>query len=132
MSDAPSGGVLVTLRGLLVTGIALARVRLELLSTEIQEEKARLLGILAFGGVAVLLLAAGAVFLAVFFVVLLWDSHRLLVLGISTAFFLVAGAGASMMARRLVGKSSGLFEASLVELARDQARAEAGDKSQSP
>ena len=94
MSDAPSGGVLDTLRGLLVTGIALAKVRLELLSTEVREEKARLLAILAYGGAAIFLLAVGAVFLAVFLTVLLWDSHRLLVLGLAAAVFLLAGAGA--------------------------------------
>lgn len=132
MSDAPSGGVLDTLRGLLVTGIALAKVRLELLSTEVREERARLLAVLAYGGVAILLLAAGAVFLATFLTVLLWDSHRLLVLGVSAAVFLVAGAGAAMMARRLAGTPARPFEASLEELARDQARAGAGGKSQSP
>lgn len=132
MSDAPSGGVLDTLRSLLVTGIALARVRLELLSTEVQEERARLLAILAYGGVAILLLTAGAVFLATFLTVLLWDSYRLLVLGIFAAAFLVAGAGATMMARRVAGAPSRLFEASLEELARDRVQAEAGDKSQSP
>ncbi len=131
MSDESSAGVLGALRGLLVTGIALARVRLELLSTEVREEKAKLIGILAFGGAAVLLLAAGAVFLAAFLTVLLWDSHRLLMLGIFAAVFLVAGAGAAIAARRLAGTPSGLFQTSLEELARDQARAEAGDKSQS-
>lgn len=132
MSDAPSGGVLDTLRGLLVTGIALAKVRLELLSTEVREEKARLLAILAYGGAAIFLLAAGAVFLAVFLTVLLWDSHRLLVLGLAAAVFLLAGAGAAMTARRLAGTPAKLFEASLEELKRDQLRAEVSGKSQSP
>ena len=100
MSDAPSGGVLDTLRGLLVTGIALAKVRLELLSTEVREEKARLLAILAYGGAAIFLLAVGAVFLAVFLTVLLWDSHRLLALGVSTGCLLAAALWCATLAAR--------------------------------
>ncbi len=125
MTEASSpGGVRGMLRGLLVTAVALAKVRLELLATEVQEEKVRLLGVLMYGGAAMLLLAAGAVFLAAFFTVLLWDSHRLLVLGLFAALFLVAGAGAAMVARRHAGTGSRLFEASLGELARDRAAAE--------
>ena len=83
-----------------MTALALARVRLELLATEVQEEKARLLGLLVFGGAAILLLVAGIVFLAAFLTVLLWESHRLVVLGFFAATFLGAGFGMAMVARR--------------------------------
>jgi uncharacterized membrane protein YqjE len=126
-----AGGVRGMLRGVLVTTLALARARLELLSTEVQEEKARLVGVFAYGGAAILLLAAGMVFLAAFLTVLLWETHRLLVLGISAAAFIGAGLTMAMMARRHAGTGVRPFEASLGELARDQAAAE-GDKSQSP
>ena len=130
MAEASSGGVRGALRGLLVTALALARVRLELLATEVQEEKARLLGLLVFGGAAILLLVAGIVFLAAFLTVLLWESHRLVVLGFFAATFLGAGFGMAMVARRYAVEGSRLFEASLGALARDQAAAEKA-KSQS-
>lgn len=130
MNDASSGGVLGTLRGLLVTGIALSRVRLALFATEVREERARVAGLLMYGFAAVLLLWAGVVFLAAFFTVLFWESHRLLVLGACAAVFIAAGLWAVMTARHHAGTPSRLFAASLDELARDQARAEAGDQSQ--
>lgn len=122
MADQPrSRGLYSSLRGLVAGGVALLQTRLELLSTEFQEEKARLLGLLAYGAVALILLAAGAVFLAVFLTVVLWDSHRLLVLGVFAALFLAGGALAAVVALRLARAESQLFSASLAELAQDRA-----------
>lgn len=120
MVDKPHArGLYASLRGLVATGVAILRTRLELLSTELQEEKARLLGLLAYGAAALILLAAGIVFLAVFFTVLLWDSNRLLVLGVFAALFLGAGAVALTVALRLARAESRLFAASIAELAQD-------------
>lgn len=125
MADAsPRSGIFTSLRGLLATGIALAQTRLELLATELQEEKARLFGLLIFGGAALILLAAGVVFLAVFLTVLLWDSSRLLVLGVFAALFLVGGGVSLLIARRHARAPSHLFVASLAELSRDRESAE--------
>ena len=69
---------------------------------------------------ALLLLGMGTVFLAVFLTVLLWESHRLLVLGAFSAAFLTAGFIAWTVARRLAGTKSRLFSASLAELEADE------------
>ena len=122
--DAPPRGLLSSLRGFVATGVATLQVRLELLSTEVQEEKARVLGLLLYGAAALILLAVGIVFLAVFFTVLLWDSHRLLALGIFSALFLGAGGLALAVAMRLARSESRLFAASLAELAQDRAALE--------
>ena len=124
-ATAHSRGLYVSLRGLIGTGVAIVRTRLELLGTELQEEKARLLGLLAYGAAALILLAMGIIFLAVFFTVLLWDSHRLLALGVFAALFLGAGAVALATALRLVRSGSHLFAASLAELAQDHSELEA-------
>lgn len=124
--DAPRGGIAGSLRGLLVAGIAIARNRLELLGTEVQEERARVLGLLLYGGIALILLGAGLVFLAVFLTVLFWDSNRLLALGVFAAVFLVAGAVAAIAARGYARSPSSLFSASLGELDRDRQAAEGG------
>jgi uncharacterized membrane protein YqjE len=130
MTDAsPRGGVFASLRGLLVTGIAIARTRLELLATEVEEEKARILGLLVFGGAAVILLAAGLVFFAIFLTVLCWDSNRLLVLAAGTTLFLGGGIVSALVARRYANRRSTLFSASLAELARDQ---QAADNQEAP
>ena len=121
MADAPRAGLFASLRGLLATAVGLVHTRLELLATEFQEEKIRLLSAVAYGAAAVLLLSIGAVFLAVFLTVLFWDSNRLLVLGIGTFFLLGGWVLALMMAVRLAQSGSRLFSASLAELRRDRA-----------
>ena len=117
-------GLYASLRGLVAGGVALLQTRLELLSTEFQEEKTRLLGLAVYGAAALILLAAGAVFLAVFLTVLLWDSNRLLVLGVFSALFLGGGVLAATVALRLARTESQLFAASLAELAQDRAELE--------
>lgn len=122
MVDTPrSRGLFGSLRGLAASGVSLARTRLELLAVEVQEEKARLLGLVAWGAAALIFVAVGLVFLAVFLTVLLWESHRLLALGMFTALFLGGGLVALFMAMRLARSGSKLFAASLDELDRDRA-----------
>ena len=130
MAEAPARGLFTSLRGLIATGVAIVQTRLQLLGTELEEEKARVLGLLAFGAAALILLAAGLVFLAVFLTVLLWDSNRLLALGAFTTLFLAGGALSLMIALRHARRPSRLFAASLAELARDRAAAEAGQNEQ--
>ncbi|NWG30686.1 MAG: phage holin family protein [Rhodocyclaceae bacterium] len=120
MSDA-SPGLLASLRGLATTGVALIRTRLELLKVEAQEEAGRWIGLLLWAVVAVIAGVLGLAFLGVFLTVLLWDSHRVLALGIFTALFLVTAGVAGAVALRLLRQGSRLFAASLAELRRDEA-----------
>lgn len=119
MSDA-SPGLFTSLRGFAATSVGLVRTRLELLRVEAREEVGRLTGLIAWGIAAVLLGVAGLVFLAVFITVLLWDSQRLLALGIFATLFLVAAAVATATALRLARQKSQLFAASLAELRQDE------------
>lgn len=128
MSDTPrSRGLFSSLRTLLASGVATVQTRLELLAVELQEERVRVLGLLAYGAAALILLLAGAIFLAVFLTVLWWDSHRLLVLGVFSALFLGGGGVALAFAMRLARSGSRLFAASLTELARDRTALEPGE-----
>ncbi len=120
MSNA-SPSLFASLRGFAATSVALLRTRLELLKVEAQEEVGRVRGMLLWGIVAALCGVVGAVFLAIFLTVLLWDSHRLLVLGIASALFLAAAVLAIATALRLSRQGSQLFAASLAELRQDEA-----------
>ena len=113
-------GLLASLRGFAATSVALLRTRLELLKVEAQEEVGRVTSLLFWGVAAVLLGVSGLVFLALFITVLLWDSQRLLALGVFSALFLAATGVAVGMVWRLVGRRSQLFAASLAELRRDE------------
>lgn len=118
-------GLFSSLRALLVDGVDLLRTRIELLTTELEEEKLRLLSLLTYGAIALVFLAAGLVFLAVFLTVLMWEGQRLLALGIFTTLFLTAGIAALLAALARARAGSRLFAASLAELARDRAALEA-------
>lgn len=124
-SDQP--GLFASTRGLLGTGISLLHNRLQLLGVELAEERVRLVSLLAYGGAAFLCIAAGLIFLAIFFTVLLWDSNRLLALGVFSALFLGAGIACLTLAMNLARAGSKLFAASLAELRQDRDALTAGD-----
>lgn len=108
------------LHGLLSTGLAVAQTRLELLAVEVQEEKHRLSALLFNSVLAALFIGFGVIALVLFATVALWDSHRLLALGVGTVVLLAAGLLTAATAARLVREGSRLFAASLAELARDR------------
>lgn len=114
-------GMLRSLRGLVSTGIALVETRLELFATELKEEKVRVVSLLIYALSALILLSVGTVFLAVLFTALLWESNRLLALGVFATLFLAGGALAFVMAARLVRQQRRLFAATLAELRGDRA-----------
>lgn len=123
MSEAydrpPGSGLFASVRGLAATAVALLRTRLELLATELEEEKLRLLSIIIYGAAALFMFCAGLVLLAVFLAALFWDSHRLSVMGGLTAIFLLGGCVTWWLLLRQVRAGSRLFSASLAELAQD-------------
>lgn len=109
-----------SLRGLASTLLELLQVRLELFSVEAQEEVLRVGALMVYGAVAVTFLSLGLTFLALFITVALWDSHRLLALGVFTALFLLTGGVAAWLARERVKSGTRLFSASLEELRQDR------------
>lgn len=119
MAPAP-GSLGSRLRSSIAGALGILQTRLELLATEFQEEKLRLGTLLGYAAAAFFFLGFGAVMLALFLTVLLWDSHRLLALGIFTALFLAIGILAALAAARIGRQGSRLFAASIAELAQDR------------
>lgn len=115
------GGLVQSLRKLAATLIAVVQTRLELLVTEIEEERLRVLHLLLWGCVALFFLAFGVLMLTFAVVVLFWDTHRLLVAVLLGAFYLAIGAIFVVVARRAARRSR-LFATSLAELAKDRER----------
>ena len=117
---ARATGLFASLRNFAATLTAVAQTRLELLANEVEEEKLRFGQLLLFGSIALFCLAVGSVFLAIFITVLLWESHRLLVLGGLAVLFLGLGGAAVVMFRARASTGSRLFAASLAELGKDR------------
>lgn len=108
------------LRGLLADVLELVQVRLELASIEAREDLGQVLVLLLQGLLALMLLGLGLVFLVLFVTILLWDSQRLLTLGLLTALFFASAAVLALLARRRLRRGLRLFRSSLDELRRDQ------------
>lgn len=94
--------------------------RLDLLRTDLEEERLRLMSLLLTAFVALFCLCVGVVFLAILMVVALWDTHRILVLGTVAGGFLLTGAMLCGLAIRTLKNMPRMFEASLAELSKDQ------------
>ena len=114
-------GLFASVRQLLSTAVETLRVRLELLSTELEQEKLRLFDAVLWAGLALLLLGMGLLLLCGLVVVVLWEQHRLLALGALAVLCLGSGVWLLRMARARLQAPGGLFATSVAELSRDQA-----------
>jgi uncharacterized membrane protein YqjE len=115
-----TAGLIGSLRTLLATVVAMAHTRLELAGAEVREEFARLGAVLLYGYLALFFGSVGVMLLTLAFVVLLWEEHRLAVLGGAGVLFLLVTALSARHVLALVRRKPRLFDASLRELERDR------------
>ena len=115
-----STGLMESLKRMAGTLLVILQTRIELLSNEMEEERLRIGQMLLYGSIAVFFFGLAIMILTAFFVVLFWDSHRLLVLSGFAALFFVAGLLAYNALRRVARERSKLFSTSLAELADDR------------
>ncbi|MGZ8263439.1 MAG: phage holin family protein [Burkholderiales bacterium] len=118
--EGRSPGLFESLRGLGSTLVAVLHTRVELLSTELERERARVVRVLLLAVVAVFFLGLGALTLTIFIVVLFWDSQRLVAIGFLTAVYLAIGLGVLMFAKRDMSRRSPLFSATRAQLTKDR------------
>lgn len=105
---------------LTATLVSIVSTRLELLANELQEERLRLTQMFIFVLFALFCFGMGLLLLTVFIVVFFWDDHRLAVLGALSVMFFALGSFAALLLRSKAQERSGLFSASLAELAKDK------------
>jgi uncharacterized membrane protein YqjE len=113
------GGLFVSLRRLIGTALELGQVRLELLGTELEAQKIRILEALIWAALGVVCLGVGVVLLAGCIVLLFGEGYRLQALAVLTLAFLVGGGFAIRHARTRLKTPPGAFAASVAELVRD-------------
>jgi len=117
--ESRRGGLFDSVKVLAATLVAIARTRLELFSTEIEEQWVWLVSMLVWTLAALFCAFVGVVLATLFVVVALWDTHRLLALGIPAILFLVGAALASLIVLGKARSKPRLFAASLAELSKD-------------
>jgi uncharacterized membrane protein YqjE len=115
-----SAGIVQSLRNLAATLVAVLHTRFELLVTEIEEERARLLELLLWAAAALFCLGVAVLLLVLLLIAVFWDTHRIAVIATLAAVFLAAGICIAAGARNRMHGRSRLFSASLDELARDK------------
>ena len=120
--SAGTEGTLARVRQLLADAVELVQVRLELLSLEAREDIGQLVTLGMQAALAAVLLSFGLIFLALFLTVLLWDSQRLLALGIFTTAFLGGGVVLALLAWQRLRRGLRLFRSSIQELQADRER----------
>ena len=118
---AAGGGLFVSLRRLIGTALELGQVRLELLGTELEAQKIRILDGLIWAAFGVMCVGVGIVLLAACIVYLFGEAYRLQALALLTLAFLAGGVFAIRHARERLKTPPGAFAASVGELAQDRA-----------
>lgn len=119
-SGAHSGGLFASVRHMLATALAIAHNRLELITTEIEEELYRVAEILVWAFLAIFF-GGLTVLMAAFLVVLLWwDEHRLLAASLTVLVFLAVTAAAVFLTLHKARARPKLLHATIEELKRDR------------
>jgi uncharacterized membrane protein YqjE len=125
-SGAAAGGLFDSLKALTASLIGIIQTRLDLLSTDVAEEREHLTACLVWMLVALFCLGVGVLLLAILIVMAYWESHRLIALGGLAGFFLIAAAGAGWFAVHKVRTKPRLFASSLAELSKDRQQLHSG------
>lgn len=116
-----SAGLFGALRSLADGVLATVHDRIELFTFDLQEEKLRLVQILAGTGAAVFAGTMCLTFVSLAVVYLFWESARLAVLGGLAAFYAAAFALILVALRRVLTRPPGPFAATLRTLGDDRA-----------
>ena len=126
MSPTTSPGLLGSARRVLVSLIEIGQTRLQLASTEVEEERLRIAELLLYATVALFFLGVGLVLASLLVVLLFWDTHRELVLAGLSGLFLLVGAVLSITWRNKARHKPKLLATTVAELKRDRDALRAG------
>lgn len=120
IGTTPPTGLFGSLKRLAGTFVSLLKTRLELVSTEIEEERERIKEIVLLAVIALFCMSLGVLLLTLLIVVAFWNTYRLYVLSGFVIFYLGLGLIAGLVMRRKVISKPRLFSGTLSELAKDR------------
>lgn len=116
---ARSQSLVNSLKNLGKTAIEIFHTRLQLVSVDIQEEKARLVELMVYAVVGVFCASFALLLLTFFVVVAFWDTYRLAALAALTLLYLAIGVAAGISFRNKLRAHPVLFASTLAELKKD-------------
>ena len=116
----PATGLFASARDLLATALAIVHTRLELVTTEIEEELHRVAEILLWMFIVVFFAGLTVLMLAFVIVVVFWDDHRILAASLTALGFLAITGIAVLVVRAKTKARPKLLEATIEEIRRDR------------
>jgi uncharacterized membrane protein YqjE len=116
----PATGLFASARDLLATALAIVHTRLELVTTEIEEELHRVAEILLWMFIVVFFAGLTVLMLAFVIVVVFWDDHRILAASLTALGFLAITGIAVLVVRAKTQARPKLLEATIEEIRRDR------------
>ena len=119
-ASGPATGLFRSLSNLLHTLLTMAQTRLELITTELQEEVQRAAKLLLIAFIALVCGFISLIFIALSIVFTFWDTHRVLASVCVTATFIVGTLVAGGVLWSRLKRKPRILDASLTELARDR------------
>lgn len=118
--STPAPGIVESFKALLLTFVSSLYTRLEIATTELEEERERLEQLVLLGVAAVFCLCMGVLLVSLLLIALAWDTpYRMLVFSGVTALYLIAGICLGLILRAKVKSKPRLFGTTLSELAKD-------------
>jgi uncharacterized membrane protein YqjE len=121
-NDAPGpvSSLLDSLAKVLANLIGIAQTRLEILSTELQQEVTQAAQMLLWAFVAVFAAGTGLFLGGLVLIFAFWETHRLLAAVLVMGFFFLLALVAVFMLRAKLKARGRLFEATIAEFAKDR------------
>jgi len=106
----------------LETVLAIVQTRLDLLFTELEEERERVKEIVLLALVSLFCLSLGVLLLTLFVVAIFWETHRLSVLAGLAVIYLGVATAVGLILRKKAMSKPRLFSATMAELSKDRER----------
>jgi len=116
----PVAGLFQSLNNFLATFVAIVHTRLELLTTELQEEVRQVGGILLWAFIAAFAAMMGLFLVALVVIFAFWDTHRIAASLAMIGLFVGVALAAGLMLRHKLSTKSPLLDDTLAELAKDR------------
>lgn len=114
------GGLLESVKSLANTVLAMGQTRLELLSNDLEEERAWLTSMLVWTLVALFSATLAVVLATLLIVVIFWDNYRLLAISTMVGVFTLGAFIAWRIVCNISRSKPRLFSSSLAELSKDR------------
>ncbi|MDY6944395.1 MAG: phage holin family protein [Pseudomonadota bacterium] len=116
----PVAGLFQSLNHFLATFVAIVHTRLELLTTELQEEVRQVGGILLWAFVAAFAVMMSLFLGALGVIFVFWDTHRLAAALAMVGLFVAVAVVAGLILRHKLSSKPPLLDDTLAELAKDR------------